>query len=81
MWRPDGWKNLKCDTCKDAVIDDYGYQCELSCGERSSYFNFEAGADAILEALRKDYHSFAPHSDDESKLVKGTWCFIPEEEV
>ena len=53
MYRPEGWPEIPCNTCEDAVIDDYGYACEPSCGERARYFNFEAGADAYEEAIWK----------------------------
>lgn len=51
-WRPDNWSKCPCDECDGKVIDDYGYFCDLACGERTAWLNREAGADAILKALR-----------------------------
>ena len=54
-WRPDNWAKVNpypCEGCPDIQIDHYGYLCDLACGKRTVYFNKEAGADAMLEALK-----------------------------
>lgn len=50
-YRPDDWPKCPCDECDRKVIDDYGYFCDLACGERTAWLNREAGADAILKAI------------------------------
>ncbi len=52
-WRPDGWPKCPCDECDRKVVDGYGYFCNLACGERTTWFNREAGADAMYEAIWK----------------------------
>ena len=73
MYRPKGWRN--------------GYSKEREeDGMLSRYEIFEAGADAILEALRKDRASFEnpdasePLTFDLTKKQSGMWVFIPEED-
>ena len=57
IMRPEGWANkLECEDCDHPQIDDYGYLCELGCGERTRYFNYEAGADAMLEAVKDAWY-------------------------
>ena len=53
-WRPEGWPEPRCVDCPDKVEDQYGLLCNLSCGVESLDKMYEAGADAMLEALRKE---------------------------
>lgn len=93
-WRPENWDEINPDPCKDCsnkVIDDYGYFCDLACGKHSAYLNKEAGADAMLEALRKK--GFLDMGEGDSLDIHGVYnepikfkadCFgklalIPEE--
>ena len=53
MWRPkEGWEGNPCGGCPRKVEDSYGLICDLYCGKHSAYINKEAGADAMLRALR-----------------------------
>jgi len=54
LWRPENWYVLhpnECVGCTNKVEDDWGKMCHLSCGKYAARCNFEAGADAMLEAL------------------------------
>jgi len=54
-WRPPNWDKVNpdpCTGCKRKEVDDYGFVCDLACGEHSAYLQREAGADAMLEALK-----------------------------
>ena len=53
MWRPDDWPECVCDRCKQKVVDDYGYLCDINCGKHIAYLNHEAGADLMLRMLRE----------------------------
>ncbi len=50
-WRPKNWQKNPCDGCENENADEYGFFCNLTCGKCSAYQNYEAGADAILDAL------------------------------
>jgi len=53
-WRPEGWPESLCDGCNNRSDDSYGeFVCDLHCGQHSMQCNFEAGASAMLEALKK----------------------------
>ena len=56
-WRPDDWDEMNPDPCKDCdkkEWDTYGLLRDICwCGEHSAYLNREAGADAILEVLKR----------------------------
>lgn len=43
-----------CLGCPDIQCDSYGYLCDLSCGKRTAYLNKLAGADALLQGLKKE---------------------------
>lgn len=63
MWRPDDWPKNPCDNCQDKQEDKYGLLCLWSCGEGMAWLNKEAGADAILGALKKESNRLTPTSD------------------
>ncbi len=44
-----------CDGCERKVIDEYGYMCDLGCGERSQWISERAGADIQLEVDAGEY--------------------------
>lgn len=50
-WRPAHWKANPCDGCVRKVVDEYGLFCDLACGKATAYANYEAGTDAILDAI------------------------------
>ena len=54
MWRPEeGWENPNpCLECE--VRDVLDRVCDMTCMQLSRYESKEAGADAILEALREE---------------------------
>jgi hypothetical protein len=66
-WRPEGWKNPIREI-------NNGHHRVLGVAV------FEDGADAMLEALKKDYKFMDIH-DKEWYLTRtgGTWVFIPDE--
>jgi len=53
-YRPDGWKPNPCDDCEDKVEDEYGLVCAIACGLDTAYRNYEAGADAMYDAISKE---------------------------
>ncbi len=91
-WRPEGWKNPYCDQCwwktYNAGEGEEGPYSKCNC-------IYEAGADAMLEALRnsphrrviKDYIEIIPEelldkSPEEISLIhagNGIHVFIPED--
>lgn len=72
-WRPEGWKvKDPCETCADWE----------GCNALTCYDDgYEAGADAMLEALKQHY-TFAHIYDKEWYVNRegGAWVFIPEEQ-
>jgi len=78
-WRPENWKANPCDTCPDKREDEWGLECDLYCGMYSAYINYEAGANAILEAL--DANTLEMEIQIAiTGMPTGKWVFIPEEE-
>jgi len=75
MYRPDGWTKCPCDDCSLEMkcIDQYGYMCDLSCGKRSAWANYELGADAMLAGLEPLIRKMSPYG----KLVD---ILYPKEE-
>ncbi|MBU2249451.1 MAG: hypothetical protein KKD77_22075 [Gammaproteobacteria bacterium] len=55
MWRPEDWPKCPCDGCtaENKLVDEYGYLCDISCGQHSAWVQKESGADAMLEALKE----------------------------
>jgi len=64
MWRPKGW---------------YKYSNEQPPSGSPNHESFEAGADAMLEALKKDWGSWSV-ADGTEKPVCPIEAVIPEEE-
>ncbi len=84
MWRPDDWENPEKRTIDD-VNKSYpggvpkGYHILQEAGYHEG---FEAGADAILEALRKGgNHLITERTIWHPDGVMGTRVFIPDEVV
>lgn len=77
-WRPKGWKN------PELASSDPLHSCQkpdfCSCDK---YDAFEAGADAMLEALRKmgkdSLHSVDANNDIGFRLIKCKQVYIPNE--
>jgi hypothetical protein len=74
MWRPNGWFN-------EYLPDNNEHMCCFEPGHA-----FEAGADALLEALkhskysaRVDFGQVAINIPQEESQRKGTLVFIPDE--
>jgi len=40
-----------CEGCERKQEDDWGYMCDIACGERSRYLSELAGAKKMLDAL------------------------------
>lgn len=86
MWRPEGWENPYISNWKDIPIVDE----ETTRTDRDLYF--EAGADAMLEALKKEATALIVPGDRKVHLKeedgcsfaviikrKGTLVFIPDD--
>ena len=64
--RPDGWDNRNpCVTCD--VRDVPNRVCDMTCVKLAKYEGVEAGADALLEALKKDAWKCIP--EDQSYIL------------
>lgn len=75
MYRPEGWPEFKAKQMEGIP--------EILGGNRD--FFIEAGADAIINALKAEgvftYGNHTPDIElDDAPEVSGYWCFIPEEE-
>lgn len=74
-WRPDGWLEVR------KSVNPY----TISGFDGSWLIGFEAGADAMCEALRKqgqqgqDANFRNPALDDNNRGHKGTLVFIPDD--
>ena len=78
MYRPKDWPPCPCNGCELNEEDEYGYLCDLGCDKRSAWINFEAGADAMLGALRNN--QWCPGDDTWIKAnYKGRIVVIPED--
>ena len=77
MWRPEGWDN-PCEEYKKYFGD-----IEPSCVQEHEYYSYEAGADAMLDALKKQFdseHLKAYELHHMTQGCAGTWVFIPDED-
>ena len=71
MYRPDGWEcPYKPDNDNDELY------CDIGARDQSI---FEAGADAMLKALRREGNSRGGRVENDPQRGTGTWLFIPEE--
>ena len=93
MWRPEDWKKKHpnpCKDCKDKVrpgLADLTSAkfCQERCTRDDRYSAFEAGADAILVALKENRISVLSYKWVQDAVgwadrKKGMVVFIPEEE-
>jgi hypothetical protein len=79
-WRPEGWENPypTMQQMREFHADKaffYDPQCRNA---------FDAGADAMLEALKQQFDSEHLESYQTHNMCNGcpgTWVFIPDEEV
>ena len=82
-WRPDQkeWEKLKIRHCNETLKDVGGAKCE-TCSAKPFTCNksFEAGADAILEGIRKQ-PTTKPAELYLYGSLKGKWYFIPDDPV
>ena len=69
MYRPKGFKNPNADVLKMEPADDGAFHSSYNI-LKIQYAHYEAGADAMLEGLRKDG----------SDIPEGKMVFIPDEE-
>jgi hypothetical protein len=83
-WRPNDWPQCPCDECTDKHTDEYGYLCDIPCLQRTMWSCREAGADAIMEALRKQPSVKYQFTDrgvpNPGFPISGTYYLIPEGE-
>lgn len=78
MWRPENWLVKQLDWV--GVPESY----EGFCSNVKRIEDYEAGADAMLEALKEiGVFTYGNHTPDinlnDAPEVSGYWCFIPEE--
>ena len=85
MWfeEVEGWFGLAGTALENIKKDEYGWIRKATEGEKEA---FEAGADAMLKALRSDSNAqdgvAFPHPISHiTPDVRGKWAFIPDEEV
>jgi len=77
MWRPKEWGNPN---------EEYHNVCDVPTVQDAEYEAYEAGADAMLEALKKDKHIMTPAQmelllpDRKYPPRNGYLVFIPDEE-
>lgn len=45
-----------CVGCPDKRVDEYGYLCDLACGKRTMWSNYQAGIRAVIEELDLYYN-------------------------
>ncbi len=83
MWRPDNWALTEpaAEALEDIKKDAYGWARSLTEFEKQL---FEAGADAMLEALKdRGVFTYGNHTPDieldDAPEESGYWVFIPEE--
>lgn len=38
-----------CIDCPDKLVDDWGYVCDIHCGKRSQWLNYQAGIREVVE--------------------------------
>jgi len=69
-WRPEGWENK---------YDKTPWHTDVDWQQEDVAIGFEAGADAMLEALKGQGHQNWLASI-EGENCQGKWVFIPDEE-
>jgi hypothetical protein len=74
-WRPDGWKNPHDRKYLKKIHGNKPYQLQ----DYESHI-FEAGADAMLEALKNSEGSFHVARSAFMGKNNGTWVFILDQE-
>jgi hypothetical protein len=80
MWRPDGWREIKDKIYDKIALDDPYYSIEV-------YEAIEDGADAMLEALKKQgtyglkLHCIPCFPGEKEATLYGWDVFIPDDEV
>lgn len=82
-YRTADWPKCPCDDCaaEHKLIDEYGYFCDLACGQRSQWIQREAGADAMLEALKQqgEYWGKIVEKPYFSTTRRGWLVFVPDD--
>lgn len=84
MWRPEGWETEASQIIYRNISRELSERYdkdEAKLGRDFYIRGFEAGADAILEALRKDPHAehLEPYQNFQSHAtIPGTFVFIPD---
>ena len=73
-WRPNGWDNPY-ESPDTPYLSEKHILAAID-NPKSFYEMFEAGADAMLEALRELGNSCGGREDNEYR--KGTWVFLEE---
>ena len=47
-----------CDDCERKVEDDWGYLCDLACGQRSAWIHRKQGAKEMREYIKKEIDKY-----------------------
>ncbi len=42
-----------CIDCPRKVVDDFGYLCDISCGKRTAWLNYQAGIKEMVEWIKE----------------------------
>jgi hypothetical protein len=79
MWRPKDWEELPFSilTHRGEVVK----VIRIKDVETEEKVIFEAGADVMLEALRREGNSKGGRVENDPIRGTGTWLFMPDEEV
>ncbi|MFA5377132.1 MAG: hypothetical protein WC455_15380 [Dehalococcoidia bacterium] len=78
MWRPPDWD---AKAISDKTMVDVKVELILTDHRHASEIFVEAGADAMLTALRAEGIKEERYSKSKGQLVNGYDCFIPDEEA
>lgn len=86
-WRPKNWDNPYPDLSEEVLTEKHLIQAMEK--PKSNYELFEAGADAMLEALKQLRDRVICEKDsviirlspmlEEGEYKEGTWYFVPDE--
>jgi len=90
MWRPEGWENpFEKQLHNERIrLREIGLkESQMAKDYQNASIAYEAGADAMLEALKENPHDYHQYYDDAIEILpdwkyrrlKGKWVFIPEE--
>jgi predicted oxidoreductase len=57
-----------CIDCSNKIIDDFGYFCDIACGERTAWLNFKAGIRKVVEWIEQEHIVVRPDANSISQF-------------